>query len=395
MEKYTLPHNWIRYDFTAILAELVEAKSAINALMAIPYQKAWVENLQKIQLKREIAGTSQIEGADFTERELDEAMRESPEQLITRSQKQAHAAVQTYRWLATVPDDQPVDSLLIRGIHTRIVTGADDDHCEPGKLRTAGQNVIFGQPRHRGVEGGKECTAAFNRFAKALEREYRDHDPIIRALAAHYHIAAIHPFLDGNGRTARALEALFLQRAGLRDTCFIALSNYYYHEKAAYLQALNETGSLEHDLTPFLKFGLKGIASQAKRLMNEIGTHLKKAVFRNVMYDLFGRLESTRKRVLAARQINMLKLLLEHVEMKPIDVFQRLFMYYQPLKNPGTAFVRDISGLLNLHAIIDREDLEGNMNISVNLDWPKEITESDFMQRIKKLPKARTIKIIQ
>ena len=57
-----------------------------------------------------------------------------------------------------------------------------------------------------------------------IEHELRDHDPIIQALAAHYHVAAMHPFLDGNGRTARALEALMLQRAGLRDTCFIAMS---------------------------------------------------------------------------------------------------------------------------------------------------------------------------
>ena len=61
-----------------------------------------------------------------------------------------------------------------------------------------------------------------------------------RALALHYHFAAMHPFLDGNGRSARALEALMLQRTGLRDTLFIAISNYYYEEKAEYLSALAE-----------------------------------------------------------------------------------------------------------------------------------------------------------
>jgi Fic family protein len=39
--------------------------------------------------------------------------------------------------------------------------------------------------------------------------------------------AAMHPFADGNGRTARALEALLLQRAGLREACFIPMSNYF------------------------------------------------------------------------------------------------------------------------------------------------------------------------
>ena len=82
-------------------------------------------------------------------------------------------------------------------------------------------------------------------------------DPLIQALAVHYHVAAIHPFEDGNGRTARALEALLLQRAGLRSSCFIPMSNYYYDEKPAYLAALARVRAQDHDLTTFLKFGLR------------------------------------------------------------------------------------------------------------------------------------------
>ncbi len=81
----------------------------------------------------------------------------------------------------------------------------------------------------------------------------------------------MHPFLDGNGRTARALEALVLQRAGLRDTAFIAMSNYYYEEKAAYLDVLAEVRSQNHDLTPFINFGLKGIALQCDRSSRKSG----------------------------------------------------------------------------------------------------------------------------
>ena len=93
---------------------------------------------------------------------------------------------------------------------------------------------------------------------KAVQQEFPQHDLLIQALALHYHFAALHPFLDGNGRTARAVEALMLQRAGLRDSLFIAMSNYYYDEKEAYLTKLKEVREREHDLTPFLHFGLKG-----------------------------------------------------------------------------------------------------------------------------------------
>jgi len=78
---------------------------------------SWAEKLQTVQLKREVAGTSRIEGAEFTEKELDAAMKESPEQLETRSQKQVAAAVSTYKWIASLPADKPVDEKLILEVH--------------------------------------------------------------------------------------------------------------------------------------------------------------------------------------------------------------------------------------------------------------------------------------
>jgi Fic family protein len=233
------------------------------ALTQIPYQRSWADELQKVQLKREVAGTSRIEGAEFTEKELDAAMRETPEQLETRSQKQAAAAVATYRWIAQLPPDRPLEEGLIYEVHRRLVTHCDDDHCPPGQIRGRDQNVTFGAPRHRGVEGGQECGDAVRGLVEAMRGAYREHDPLIQALALHYHFAAMHPFLDGNGRTARALEALMLQRTGLRDTLFIAMSNYYYEQKTEYLTALNETRAADHDLTLFLKLRLKASRANA------------------------------------------------------------------------------------------------------------------------------------
>jgi len=121
--QYTSPESWIKYSQQDVFRELTEAKAAVLVLQTIPFQRRWVEELQKIQLKMEVAGTSKIEGADFTGNELDAAIRaETPEQLLTRSQKQANAAVRTYRAIAKIPDDRPVDGELMREIHRSIVT---------------------------------------------------------------------------------------------------------------------------------------------------------------------------------------------------------------------------------------------------------------------------------
>jgi Fic family protein len=395
MIRYERPKNWILYDPQAVAQALVEAKSMVLSLRTTPYQRGWVEALQQMELKREVAGTSKIEGAEFTDRELEAALKETPEQLVTRSQRQAHAAVQTYRWIAKLPDDRPINAELIRCIHRRIVTGADDDHCAPGQIRGRDESVNFGAPRHRGVEGGDECTDAFEEFTRAIQHEYRDHDPTIQALAAHYHFAAMHPFLDGNGRTARALEALMLQRAGLRDTCFIAMSNYYYDEKIAYLAALAKVREGNHDLTPFLVFGLKGIAIQTRRLLEEIQHQISKELFRNLMFDLFNRLRTPRKRVIAERQIEILKLLLEVEWMDLGKIIERTAGAYSSLKDSRNAAIRDLNDLIRLEAVKFEKLPENRYRLAVRLEWPTEITETAFFAQLKRLPKAKTHSFLQ
>jgi len=389
--RYEKPHRWIAYDAAALLQELTEAKAAILALSAVPYQRDWVEALQAQQLKREVAGTSRIEGAEFTDRELDAAMRETPEQLRTRSQRQASAAATTYRWLGTIERDRPIDASIILGIHRNMVHGADDDHCPPGRLRQRDENVNFGVPRHRGVEGGPECEAAFNELVRALQTEFSRYDPLVQALAAHYHLAAMHPFLDGNGRTARALEALLLARAGLRDSCFIAMSNYYYEEKAKYLDALSAVrADGSHDLTPFLKFCLRGIATQAGWALREVHHQVSKTLYKNLMFELFGRLKSPKRRVMAKRQVKLLETLLPKEEMDLDQLVEETTANYSGLRTPRKAVIRDLNELIALGAIRAEKTGTRSYKIAVRLAWPTETTESDFMTRVKELPKAKT-----
>ena len=402
--KYAFPSNWLKYDFAQIAPALVEAKSSVISLTNVPYQKAWADKLQDIQLKQEVAGTSRIEGADFTENELDVAIKgDALEAAMTRSQKQARAAVMAYRWIARLSDDHPVSADLIKDIHRRIVTGCDDDHCEPGALRKSDENVTFGSPRHRGVEGGKECLTAFTKMVEVVLAEFRGHDILVQALALHYHIGAMHPFLDGNGRTARAVEALFLQRAGLRDGLFIALSNYYYDEKTNYLKSLAAVKENDGDLTAFLNFGLTGIAFQCRRLMAEINTNISKALFRDIANDLFHRLSSTRKRVIADRQLAVIHVLLERGEINVMEAFRLLKSVYN-LKEPWDAFLRDIFSLENIGAVKvifpnkpgqpGQQVHPSHVRIEIRLSWPTEITETDFFQLTRQMPRVKNLKYL-
>jgi Fic family protein len=206
------------------------------------------------------------------------------------------------------------------------------------------------------------------------------------------------PFMDGNGRTARAVEALMLQRSGLRDTAFIAMSNYYYDEKTTYLATLAAVRAAGHDLTAFLTFGLTGIALQCKRLYSEIRRNMQKALFKNTMHEMFGHLKSARKRVMGKRQLEILSFLLKRDEIDWRELTTAMLPMYAQVQSSTKTFMRDIGALQQLRAIlvtrkppatVTTENPERpRFSVRPNLDWPTEITETEFYRRMKSMRKS-------
>ena len=119
--------------------------------------------------------TTRIEGAQFTPREEEEALSadDDARAALTHSQRQLRAASDTYAWMREQSAHRPVTADLILDIHRRIVTGCDDDHCEPGALRRSDNNVTFGNPQCRGAEGGAPVSAAFEQLCGAIAGEFR------------------------------------------------------------------------------------------------------------------------------------------------------------------------------------------------------------------------------
>ena len=252
-----------------------------------------------------------------------------------------------------------------------------------GALRPPGWNVTFGTPTCRGAEGGAECRAAFDSLCSAIEGEFRQHDRIIQAIATHYHVGSMHPFGDGNGRTARALEAFMLRQAGVNDMVMVSLSNYYYEHKEEYLAALFASRREGHDLTPFLRFALGAVTEQCNAVAGAIAVNHQRTLFREFARSLFGQLRSPRRRVLADRQLRVLEVLLNVDSLSVPELAKGVGEDYYSLKHPFRAFVRDLVGLLELSAIT----LDDN-RVAVNLDWPRQSSESELLQRYESMPAA-------
>ena len=385
ISRYAPPSRWIHYDRAAILEQLVEAKTAAGVLRQLPYLPQWIEAVHQEQLRLEAAGTSRIEGAEFTPQEENEALAPDAENRtdLTYSQRQLRAAEATYKWTASQPQERPVNREFVLEVHRRIVTGCEDDHCDPGALRSHGHNVTFGLPSCRGAEGGDDCQDDFDALCNAIWGEFREHDGIIQAMAAHYHIGAMHPFGDGNGRTARALEAFMLRKAGVNDRVMVSLSNYYYSHKDEYLTAMFESRQRGHDLTPFLRFALPAVTERCNTVVGEILVNHKRALFREFARSLFGQLRSPRRRVLAERQLQVLERLLDGASVNLDNSVTHILAPYQNLKYPYRAQVRDLVGLIDLGAV---ELCDGRLR--VNLEWPQQVSESELLERYENMPSA-------
>ncbi len=92
----------------------------------------------------------------------------------------------------------------------------------------------------------------------AFMHEQTDIDPLVRMAIQHYQFEAIHPFVDGNGRTGRILNILFLVQLGLLDSPILYLSRYIIMNKAAYYRLLKQI-THEQDWASWILFILDGV----------------------------------------------------------------------------------------------------------------------------------------
>ena len=89
--------------------------------------------------------------------------------------------------------------------------------------------------------------------------EAKELDPVIEAGMVHYEFVRIHPFVDGNGRTARVLATLILYLRGFDTKQFFCLDDYYDSDRQAYYRVLQSVDQKTLDLTIWLEYFIEGV----------------------------------------------------------------------------------------------------------------------------------------
>jgi Fic family protein len=138
----------------------------------------------------------------------------------------------------------------------------------------------------------------------------REH-PVIRAAVAHYVLAAVHPFVEGNGRTARAITTLILSVEAYDVKKFFALEEYFDNHAEEYFGSLmevsNQSERLEdRDITPWLETFSRALAIELTRIKEQV---------RNLSVDIKIKEQRGEQVALTERQMKLVEYLQSNGEM--------------------------------------------------------------------------------
>lgn len=222
------------------IAETDKAKFMVNSIM------------------EEAISSSQIEGAVTTRKKAKEMIRQEK----TPRNKSERMIVNNFFTMRHIVDQKQipltVDGLL--ELHRLMTTGTLDDHADEGALRSSNDvyvvnhsnsEVVHTPPDYKELSGLlKDLCLFFNQDSEPFIH------PIIKACILHFMIGWLHPFVDGNGRTARALFYWYMLRNGYWMTEYLSISRIIQTSKSKYEKAYLYTENDENDLGYFIHYHL-------------------------------------------------------------------------------------------------------------------------------------------
>lgn len=295
------PRFTITHATTAALTRIERARGFLDAAKL---SEDWVSRMQKRALVLEAHHTTHIEGTQLT---LDQSERILAGQKVHGAKPDDARELLNYKKAFDLVSDylnsgEPVTEALIRQIHKSLVQGVRGNKASPGEYRKI-QNYIVNS-----LTGEKiytpppplEVPQMMTDFVDWLQRETEVNSVLVAGIAQ-FQFVHIHPFVDGNGRTARLLSTLCLYRTGYDFKRLFTISEYYDRDRTAYYKALQSVREHGMDMTGWLEYFTEGLSSQ----MREVQITAERVIRRDVI------LAKAQKKGLKERPVALLGFLLD------------------------------------------------------------------------------------
>lgn len=220
-------------------------------------------------LMEEAISSSQMEGASTTRKVAKEMLRKkiSPR---SRSEQMIFNNYTSIKFITEHKDEELSSERLLQ-IHSLMTHQTLDSADDEGRFRTADdvvvENEVTGETVHT-PPTYKDIPVFVEELCRFANN---DNDggfihPIIKAIIIHFMVAYVHPFADGNGRTARALFYWYMLKKGYWLTEYLSISRVIYKSKASYEKSYLYTESDGGDLGYFITYHLRVLELAFKEL---------------------------------------------------------------------------------------------------------------------------------
>lgn len=236
-----------------------DAAIALGKLDALAHGFHDIDQFIYMFTTKESTSSNRIEGTKTT---FDEALL--PDIEINPERKDDYQEVQNYinaiNQAILDLDKLPLSMRLLKKAHQNLLCGVRGKHKLPGEIRKS-QNWIGGSslkdafyiPPHH-----DDLAELLTDLEKFLHNDALNIPDLIKIGIAHYQFEAIHPFLDGNGRTGRLLIILYLIDKGLLSKPVLQISDFFDKNRNSYYDSLTLVKS-QDNLDQWVKFFLVGI----------------------------------------------------------------------------------------------------------------------------------------
>ena len=303
MRQYEKTHPWITFQIDlrdvpySLWMKLGECMSKIEHISRVPLVHDSAEELYKVYLAKGVHATTAIEGNTLSEedvlRHIDGELelppsREYLAQEVDNVIKAINATIEGLREGSV----EPLDIEWIREINRAVLDKLEQQEGSiPGTIRT--HSVGVGR-RYRGAPP-EDCEYLLEKLCHWLRDEFKAPEgeeitfAIIRAVIAHLYVAWIHPFGDGNGRTARLLELAILLHAGIPVPACHLLSSHYSATRAEYARQLARTSQSGGEVVPFLYYAVQGFLDGLRGQLEVIWKQHLDIIWQHHIYQHFPR----------------------------------------------------------------------------------------------------------
>jgi Fic family protein len=300
MRTYETTHPWLTFGIDLrrapwnLWAMLGECQSKCEHIASVPLRPQTDKLLHRLFLARGALATTAIEGNTLSEKEVLDHLEgklqvpPSREYLVQEIDNVIHGC-----------DLVLSDVLTNPGLALTVAKLAEMNRILLDRL-TMEEGVAAGQVRKGNVGVGKyrgappeDCTYLLERLCQWLESpelagtaENRVVFATLRAVMAHLYLAWIHPFGDGNGRTARLVELRILIAAGVPTPAAHLLSNHYNQTRTEYYRQL-DAASRTGDPLPFILYAVQGFRDGLRSQLDMIRAEQMDVAWRNFVHEAF------------------------------------------------------------------------------------------------------------